>query len=155
MALYTVFKVIHLLGLVLFLGNIIVTALWKTLADRTREPRVIAYAQHLVTVTDWVFTAGGVLLLVIGAYGMVVTGGLDPFATAWLLWGQGLLLASGVIWVVVLIPTQIGQARLARGFAAGGLIPERYWLLNRRWLVWGIVATLVPLANLYVMIVKP
>jgi len=60
-----------------------------------------------------------------------------------------------VIWVVVLIPTQIAQARLARGFAAGGLIPEGYWRLNRRWLVWGIVATLVPLANLYVMIFKP
>jgi len=144
MVLYTAFKVIHLLGVVLFLGNIIVTALWKSLADRTREPRVIAYAQHLVTVTDWVFTAGGVLLLVIGAYGMVATGGLDPFGTPWLLLGQALLLASGVIWVVVLIPTQIAQARLARSFAAGGLIPEGYWRLNRRWLVWGIVATLVP-----------
>jgi uncharacterized membrane protein len=137
MVLYTAFKVIHLLGVVLFLGNIIVTALWKTLADRTREPRVIAYAQHLVTVTDWVFTAGGVLLIVIGAYGMVATGGLDPFGTPWLLLGQALLLAPGVIWVVVLIPTQIAQARLARGFAAGGLIPEGHWRLNRRWLVWG------------------
>ena len=32
---YDAFKVIHLLGVVLFLGNIIVTALWKMLADRT------------------------------------------------------------------------------------------------------------------------
>ena len=48
---YLAFKVIHLLGVVLFLGNIIVTAVWKTLADRTREPRTIAYAQRLVTVT--------------------------------------------------------------------------------------------------------
>ena len=32
---YNAFKVIHLLGVVLFLGNIIVTALWKMLADRT------------------------------------------------------------------------------------------------------------------------
>lgn len=45
--LYSAFKVIHLLGVVLFLGNIIVTGLWKTFADRTREPGVIAYAQHL------------------------------------------------------------------------------------------------------------
>jgi hypothetical protein len=35
---YNAFKVVHLLGVVLFLGNIIVTALWKMLADRTREP---------------------------------------------------------------------------------------------------------------------
>ena len=32
---YNAFKVIHLFGVVLFLGNIIVTALWKMLADRT------------------------------------------------------------------------------------------------------------------------
>jgi uncharacterized membrane protein len=152
---YAAFKVIHLLGVVLFLGNIIVTALWKTLADRTREPRVIAYAQHLVTVTDWVFTAGGVLLLLIGGYGMAASAGLNVFGLRWLILGQGLLLVSGVIWAVVLIPTQIAQARLAHGFAAGGSIPEHYWRLNRRWLVWGILATVVPLANLYVMIVKP
>ncbi len=152
---YAAFKVIHLLGVVLFLGNIIVTALWKTLADRTGEPRVIAYAQHLVTVTDWVFTGGGLVLLLIGAYGMVATAGLNAMGSRWLVLGQSLLLASGVIWVVVLIPTQIAQARLAHGFAAGGPIPERYWRLNRRWLGWGILATLIPLANLYVMIFKP
>jgi Predicted integral membrane protein (DUF2269) len=55
---YRAFKVIHLLGVVLFLGNIIVTAVWKMLADRTREPRTIAYAQRLVTVTDWIFYLG-------------------------------------------------------------------------------------------------
>ena len=57
---YLAFKVIHLLGVVLFLGNIIVTAVWKALADQTREPRTIAYAQRLVTVTDWIFTLSGV-----------------------------------------------------------------------------------------------
>ena len=56
---YTVFKVLHLFGVILFLGNIIVTALWKSLADRTGDLRIIAYAQRLVTVTDWVFTTGG------------------------------------------------------------------------------------------------
>jgi hypothetical protein len=30
---------LHLLGVVLFLGNIIVTALWKLLADRTQSRR--------------------------------------------------------------------------------------------------------------------
>ena len=84
---YNAFRVIYLLGVVLFLGNIIVTALWKMLADRTREPAVIAYAQWLVTLTDWIFTAGGVVLIVIGAYGMVAVGGLDLRQT-WLVWGS-------------------------------------------------------------------
>ena len=152
---YLAFKVVHLLGVVLFLGNIIVTGVWKTLADQTREPSTIAFAQRLVTITDWVFTLGGIILILIGAYGMVATGGLDPLRTTWLLWGQGLFIVSGVIWALILVPTQISQARMARDFARGGAIPARYWHLGRRWMIWGTIATLLPLANLYVMVVKP
>jgi uncharacterized membrane protein len=56
---YNAWLSLHILGVVLFLGNIIVTAVWKTLADRTKNPSVVAYAQRLVTVTDVAFTATG------------------------------------------------------------------------------------------------
>jgi hypothetical protein len=39
--------------------------------------------------------------------------------------------------------------------ASGGSIPEGYWRLCRLWLIWGTIATLLPLANLYFMVVKP
>jgi uncharacterized membrane protein len=154
MTTYAAFKVVHLFGVALFLGNIIVTAVWKTLADRTAEPQVVAFAQRLVTLTDWIFTAGGVALIVAGGYGMAFAAGLD-LGQFWLFWGQAFFLASGAIWLFVLIPIQITQARQARAFAAGGPIPERYWRLSRRWLFWGIIATALPLANLYLMVFKP
>ena len=74
---YDAFKVVHLFGVVLFLGNIIVTAVWKVMADHTGDPRIIAYAQRLVTLTDWIFTAGGVVLILVGAYGMAAVAGRD------------------------------------------------------------------------------
>ena len=151
---YDAFKVVHLAGVVIFLGNIIVTAIWKAMADRTGEPRIIAYAQRLVTITDWIFTAGGIVLILLGAYGMVLTAKLD-LTQSWLALGQSLFVASGVIWAAILIPTQIAQARQARAFAAGVPIPDTYWRHSRRWLIWGIIATLLPLANLYVMVFKP
>src|SRR6516164_1439327 len=120
---YNAFKVVHLFGVVIFLGNIIVTALWKVMADRTRDPRIIAYAQRLVTLTDSIFTAGGVLFIIIGGYGMAGIAGLDLRGTTWLIWGQALLIISGLIWVFILIPTQIAQARQARVFGSGGPIP--------------------------------
>ena len=131
---YLAFKVVHILGVVFFLGNIIVTGVWKVLADRTGEPRTVAYAQRLVTLTDWIFTLGGVILILIGAYGMVWTGGLNPLAPLWLIAAQSLFIASGIIWVVILIPTQIKQAQAARAFADSGPIPDSYWRLSRRWL---------------------
>jgi uncharacterized membrane protein len=70
---YEAFKVVHLFGVVIFLGNIIVTAVWKVMADHTGDSRIIAYAQRLVTLTDWIFTAGGVVLILVGAYGMALS----------------------------------------------------------------------------------
>jgi uncharacterized membrane protein len=150
---YDAFKVVHLFGVVLFLGNIIVTAVWKVMADQTGNSQIIAYAQRLVTLT--IFTAGGVVLILVGAYGMAAVAGLDLRGTTWLVWGQALFAASGLIWVFILIPTQIAQARQARAFASGTSIPDSYWRHNRRWVVWGVIATVVPLANLYFMVFKP
>jgi uncharacterized membrane protein len=152
---YDAFKVIHLFGVIVFLGNIIVTGVWKVMADRTGDARTIAFAQRLVALTDWIFTAGGAALIPVGAYGMAAVAHLDLRATPWLFWGQTNFVASGVIWIVVLIPTQILQARQARAFANGGKIPESYWRHGRRWAIWGVIATVIPLANLYFMVFKP
>lgn len=56
---------VHVVGVVLFIGNIVVTAVWKMLADRTRTPAVVAYAQRLVLVTDVAFTASGAALIAV------------------------------------------------------------------------------------------
>lgn len=125
MELSLVYKSLHLLGVVVFLGNVIVTAWWKAQADRTRNPVIVAFAQRQVTLTDWVFTFGGVLLVGAAGYADALSRGL-PLDARWLLWGQGLFVLSGLLWVGILVPVQSRQARLARGFAAGGAIPEDY-----------------------------
>jgi len=56
---YTLLKALHVLGAVLFVGNIIVTAVWKGMADRNGRPEVVGFAQRPVTLTDWIFTFGG------------------------------------------------------------------------------------------------
>jgi uncharacterized membrane protein (DUF485 family) len=33
---------LHVLGVVVFVGNLVVTAVWKTFADQTRDPRQAA-----------------------------------------------------------------------------------------------------------------
>jgi hypothetical protein len=68
---YLTYKSIHMLGIVVFVGNIIVTGVWKYRADATQRPEVIAFAQRLVALTDWIFTLGGVILILIGGFGMV------------------------------------------------------------------------------------
>ena len=145
---------LHILGVVLFLGNIIVTAVWKMLADRTKNPPVVAYAQRLVRITDIVFTGTGVLLIIVA--GQVLAGEYGGvFGPLWLTLGWLVFIASGVIWIGVLVPIQFMQERLARQFADRGPIPDRYWRLGRYWAIFGTIATVLPLFNLYLMVFKP
>jgi len=152
---YLWLKSLHLLGVVLFLGNIIITGWWKTMADRTKNPVIIAFAQRQVTLTDWIFTVGGVVLVLAGGIGNALLHDMDYLHTYWLAWGTWLFIASGVIWALVLIPVQVAQEKMARRFANGGEIPARYWQLGRLWIVFGTLATLLPMINLYWMVFKP
>ena len=153
--LYDLLKAVHLAGVVVLIGNVTVTAFWKVFADRTGDPRLIAHAQHMVSVTDWTFTLSGIALIYGGGFGAAWVAGMNPFSPGWLLWGQALFALSGVIWLGILVPVQIRQAQLARGFANGGSIPEAYRHDGRRWLFWGIVATLPLTAAVWVMVAKP
>lgn len=152
---YLWFKAIHVLGVVIFLGNIVITAWWKSMADLTRDAKVIAYAQQQVVLTDMAFTAGGGALLLIGGIGCAAIGHLDMVHTRWLAWGEVLFVLSGLIWVFVLIPVELMQSRIAKGFALGRAIPARYWTLNRIWTIFGVIATILPLVNIYWMVMKP
>lgn len=152
---YLLIKSLHILGVVLFLGNIIVTALWKTMADNTNQPVVVAFSQRLVTISDIVFTASGAALIyVTGTFFLA-----EPFGKIsevnWLAWGHGLFIASGILWLTVLVPIQIKQSRLANAFHAQPVIPPVYKKLSRMWAIVGTIATLLPLAVVYFMVVKP
>ena len=50
---YEIAKFLHITGVVMLMGNITVTAIWKYFADRTQRPEVLSFAQKLVTYTDW------------------------------------------------------------------------------------------------------
>jgi len=152
---YLLLKSLHLFGVVIFLGNIIVTGWWKVMADKTRNPVIVAFAQRQVTLTDFIFTLGGVLLVLGAGIGNAELHGMDYYSIKWLAWGYWLYVASGVIWVLILIPVQIKQAKMAKQFVEGEEIPELYWRLGKIWLVFGILATILPLINLYWMVFKP
>ena len=150
---YSILKSLHLVGVVMFLGNIVVTGWWKAMADRTRDARVVAFAQRQVTLTDWVFTLGGVALVLLGGLGNALLHGL-PLTARWLQWGLALFSLAGVIWLAVLVPLQAKLARMARGFAGADTIPAEYWQLERWWIGFGVLATVLPLSVIPLMVYK-
>lgn len=152
---YETAKFIHIIGVVVLVGNVTATAMWKFFADRSGDPTIMGFAQRLVTVTDWSLTFWGVVLTIAGGYGAAAIAHLDVLADRWLVVGQGLFLLSGAMWLGVLVPLQIRMARMARQFRAGEAIPRTYTVASRAWFAVGIASTVPLIAAAWVMIGKP
>lgn len=153
---YFAVKFIHVLGVVLFLGNIIVSAVWKTQADRTGNPVVIAFACRLVNMTDLLFTAFGSVLIVIGGIGLFHTTGISISDSPHLTIGIGLFGMAAMLWVTGLLPLQIYMSRLAAKTVSTGEteMPEKYERSRKLWNIIGGIAVLLPLGALYFMIFR-
>ena len=69
--------------------------------------------------------------------------------------GQRFFGGSAIVWLVALLPLQTKLGRMAKSFAQGGAIPADYWRLERLWVIFGLIATLLPLGAVVAMVFKP
>jgi len=151
---YTILKFVHVFGVVLFLGNVIVTALWKARADRTGDLATIAFAQRLVAATDRAFTVPGAVLIAGTGYAMAIRRPFPLHGLPWLEYGQGLFWLTVLIYLVVLIPVQRRLIAVADAARRSGTLDPEFRRLSKRWAAWGGIATLLPLVVLYLMVTK-
>ena len=153
---YLVWKLLHVLGVVLFVGNITTGILWKVHADRTRNPALIAHACAGLTRSDRFFTMPGVALIVIAGIVAAITGNFPILATGWILWSIALLTISGLAFMLRVAPLQ----RRMHALAAAGAQEDRfdwpaYEATTRSWNVWGMIALIAPLVAVALMVLKP
>lgn len=156
---YTWHKLLHILGAVLFLGNLIVTAAWMTWAVQRKDSSVVAFASAGVNQADQWFSSPGVILLLFNGLAMTALaygGWLGFTTTGWILAGLILLVASAVVFAAGIRRYQVAMMRISSEAAqAGAPLPAEFSGVFRKWAFWGIVATILPLIALYFMVAKP
>jgi uncharacterized membrane protein len=148
-------KLLHILGAVLFLGNIIVTAVWLVLAEQTRNQATLRFAVRAVNWADVFFTAPGILLLLANGQ-IMATAAWGGMRASWIMLALGLFILSGIIWVGFLVRFQHRLIQLsapAAGSAAS--LPAGFFRVLHAWYIAGTVATVSPLVSLVLMVVKP
>lgn len=153
---YLALKTLHLLAVVMFLGNIVTGVFWKAHADRTADPRIMAHALDGIIRSDRWFTVPGVVGIVTFGLLAAIVGRLPILGTPWIWQSIVLLTLSGIAFGAQVGRLQVRLRALALAAAAGGAWDaERYRRLSRRWALWGLVATALPLLAFALMIFKP
>lgn len=149
------YKLIHIIGGVLFIGNIVVTGVWMDMARRTNDPRVVSFATVMVDWLDLIFTGPGVFLILVSGIVLATPWG-GVMGASWITAAVALFVFSGIVWVVFLLPSQRRLVRLAQeAVASGSALSREYHDLLGKWFLWGAAATLSPLGSLVLMITKP
>lgn len=152
---YLVMKTIHLLAVVLFLGNVTIGVFWKLYGDRSGDPRIMAHTMAGIIRADHWFTIPAAILLVVFGFGAAGSGHIS-LGSPWIVWSIVLVVISALAFAIKLGPLQKRMLAVARDASDGsGFDNAAYARLSRSWTLWGTVATVAPIIALVLMVLKP
>jgi uncharacterized membrane protein len=153
---YLLAKLLHVVAVILFLGNITTGLFWHLHAARTKDARLLAHTMDGIIRSDRIFTVPGVVLIIVTGIAAAIYGQLPILRTGWILWTLVLFLAAGVIFMIRVAPLQRRLRALAQaGVQSGSFDYAAYRALAVRWELWGAAALLTPFAGLVLMVLKP
>lgn len=153
---YLWLKLLHLVAVIAFLGNITTGLFWHAHAARTQDPRLLAHTMDGIIRSDRLFTIPGVIGIIVAGVATAMVGKLPVLGTRWILWTIVLFSISGLAFMVRVAPLQRQLRALAQATGqASSFDYAQYHRLARRWEIWGGVALLTPLAGLVLMVLKP
>ena len=142
-------KILHILGVILFMGNMIVGPFWFLFAYYSKDKTLLKFANRLLQLTDLYLTIPGVALTVInGLFLASAFGGTRNMP--WLFYSIILLF---VMWVLS-IPLIYLQEKM---YSTIDNEPDNDTKINKLLIRWGILGSIVmipPTIIFYLMVVK-
>jgi uncharacterized membrane protein len=140
------FRMLHVSGAVLLIGNVTVTGFWAIFLYRQRASVPFQPVARAILWTDLAFTLIGGIMLTVSGILLIRVRGYVIDETPWLIHGIGALAASTLIWLTVLLPDQL---RLERMDPANDAALRKVFI---RWTVVGWAATGVLFYGLWTMV---
>ena len=149
---YLIMKIVHLLAVIMFVGNIISAVFWKYYADKRKDARLIAFTFDGIRKSDKIFTMPGVTILILFGIGGALHRGFNLITTSWILWSEILIIISGAAYMAKVAPVQKKISALANNPEKFNW--EEYNKLSKTWKIWGTVALIAPLIAIVLMTLK-
>lgn len=151
---YSLFKLVHIFAVVIFLGNIITGLFWMKKADKTNDRSVIAFAMKTIIRSDRLFTIPGVIIITIGGFATAIEGGIPLLRTGWIFWSIVMFSLSGLVFSWKLAPLQKQIFKLANVSADELFDKALYQSCLKKWENLGLVALITPVAAMIMMVLK-
>jgi uncharacterized membrane protein len=152
---YLLWKLIHIAGVVAFLGNITTGLFWAAHAHRQGNFQLVASTFHGIIQSDRWFTIPGVFGILIGGFGAAINGSIPILRTGWIFWPIALFSISGLIFGLAVAPLQKRIRHLVVNRSQSEESWKEYCSLYKRWEIWGFLAWLTPVAAMVIMVLKP
>lgn len=151
---YSWHKALHVIGAVMFVGNLLTQSLWLVAANLTRSAVAIRAAYRALNWTDLVFMGPGMFLVIAnGAVLAQAWGGVERWSwmlAAVVLFGVYGVLSAPLMWI------QLRSVRVLRTTPDDRLADEMEAASRGKGLgAWLVLMIVVPLAILVIMVVKP
>jgi uncharacterized membrane protein len=152
---YALSKSIHLLAVVIFLGNIITGLFWMRIAVKTKDLKIIHFTMKGIRTADRYFTMPGVILIVAGGILAAILGHFPILHTKWIFWSIIMISLSGLAFAFKVAPLQKKIYRLTLNKeSADDFDWKNFNKTYLAWDIWGLIAILTPLVALAMMIIK-
>lgn len=152
---YTFYKLLHVIGVILFLGNIITGLFWMHIAMKTNDVKIVGHTIRGIIRADNLFTTPGVIVITATGIMTAIIGHYPILGTGWILWPIILFIISGAVFMAKVAPLQRSMAAsTAAADNTGSMDWEVFRKLYRSWEIWGLIATITPLAAAVMMILK-
>ena len=152
---YNYIKLIHLIAVTIFLGNIITGLFWMNIAVRTKNLKIIHFAINGIIKSDRLFTIPGVLIITAGGFWAAINGHYPILKTGWILWSIILFSISGLSFVFKVAPLQKKIYNLTLNNQE---TTNFDWIGFRKvyieWDIWWFIALLTPLIAFVMMTLK-
>jgi uncharacterized membrane protein len=149
---YTFYKLLHIIGVILFLGNITIGVFWMRFAVRAEDAKILAYTLKGIIAADMFFTIPGVII--IGATGLMtaMVAQYPIMKTGWIVWPMTLFVVSGIVFMIFIAPLQKKMYTLVS--STENYDQSKFNSLYLSWNIWGAVALLLPIAAMVMMVLK-
>ncbi|MCA1367513.1 DUF2269 domain-containing protein [Bradyrhizobium sp. BRP14] len=154
MALEDLLRLLHVIGATVLFGTGAGIAFFMVMAERTRDPRIVAAVAGIVVIADTIFTATAVILQPLTGYALARVIGW-PLDEGWIVLSLALYVFTGLFWLPV-VWIQIRLRDLAkRALAEATPLPPAFDQLYRVWFAFGFPAFFAVIAIFWLMLTKP